>query len=32
MLVDARYADPGWRALLPPWWDYTSYPVTSSGR
>lgn len=25
LLVDGRYADPGCRALLPPWWDYRDY-------
>lgn len=31
LLVDARYADPGWRQLLPPWWEYRDYP-TAGGR
>jgi DNA excision repair protein ERCC-2 len=25
LLIDTRYAEPGWRALLPPWWDYSDY-------
>jgi DNA excision repair protein ERCC-2 len=23
LLIDPRYARPEYRALLPPWWDYT---------
>ncbi len=24
LLIDPRYAEPAYRALLPPWWDYSS--------
>jgi DNA excision repair protein ERCC-2 len=30
LLVDSRYADPVYRALLPPWWSYRDYAAPGS--